>query len=82
MYMCCYMYMYSDMYSYKQLSYYTLQLSQVHLLRAPMPGVVKSITCEEGDEVYAPVYMYYMLHVHAHFISHILSTVTVICFIV
>ena len=30
---------------------YNQQVSQVHILRAPMPGVVKSIACTEGNEV-------------------------------
>ena len=29
----------------------TLQEGQSHILRAPMPGVVKSISCEPGDSV-------------------------------
>ena len=29
----------------------TLQEGQLNLLRAPMPGVVKSIACEVGDSV-------------------------------
>ena len=28
-----------------------LQEDQAHILRAPMPGVVKKIQCEEGDSV-------------------------------
>ena len=30
---------------------YNQQVSQAHILRAPMPGVVKSIACTEGNEV-------------------------------
>ena len=30
---------------------HTLQEGQSHILRAPMPGVVKSISCEPGDSV-------------------------------
>ena len=28
-----------------------MQEDQAHILRAPMPGVVKKIQCEEGDSV-------------------------------
>ena len=30
---------------------YSMQVDQAHIVRAPMPGVVKKIYCEEGDSV-------------------------------